>query len=116
MKISLSLPFPPSANVYYRRARNVTYLSEQGKRFKQQVSEIVAEHGQKLSGRLSVYITLAAPTKRKYDIDNRIKATLDALQDAGVFDDDEQVDFIQVNRLKPYRGGGCKVHVFGDKP
>lgn len=45
-----------------------------------------------------------------------IDATLDALQDAGVFDDDEQVDFIQVNRLKPYRGGGCKVHVFGDKP
>ena len=42
------------------------------------------------------------------DLDNRIKALLDALEHAGVYEDDEQVDEIVVRRrrIKP---NGCVV-------
>ena len=43
--------------------------------------------------------------KRKMDIDNRIKATLDALEHAGVFDDDFQVDHLEMIRGEPIKGG-----------
>ena len=47
--------------------------------------------------------------KRKIDIDNRIKSVLDALQDAGVFDDDFQVDELSIVRGKPIKGGAIRV-------
>jgi crossover junction endodeoxyribonuclease RusA len=47
--------------------------------------------------------------KRKIDIDNRIKCVLDALQDAGVFDDDFQVDELSIVRGKTIKGGAIRV-------
>ena len=47
--------------------------------------------------------------KRKIDIDNRIKCVLDALQDAGVFNDDFQVDELTIVRGKTIKGGGIRV-------
>lgn len=47
--------------------------------------------------------------KRKIDIDNRIKAVLDSLQDAGVFDDDFQVDHIEMIRGEQIKGGLIRV-------
>ena len=109
--LTLHLPFPPSGNTYYRRSAHATYLSAKGREFKERVAEIVAEAGQRIEGRLQIFMSLYAPTKRKYDIDNRIKATLDALQDAGVFEDDEQVDKITVKRCEVVKGGRCVVLV-----
>jgi Holliday junction resolvase RusA-like endonuclease len=43
------------------------------------------------------------------DIDNCIKPILDALQDAGVFDDDCQVQRVSISRGLPKKGGGCVV-------
>lgn len=85
------------------------YLKKAGVEFRKSVSEAVAEQGQKITGRLAIFLSLYAPTKRKYDIDNRIKACLDALQLAGVFDDDEQVDVLWVQRKEVMKGGLCKV-------
>ena len=49
--------------------------------------------------------------KRKIDIDNRIKCVLDALQDAGVFNDDFQVDELTIVRGKTIKGGGIRVMI-----
>lgn len=107
--LTLDLPFPPSANTMYRNFRGRMVLSPQGRAYKQAVAEIVAERESRIDGRLSIFIELSSPTKRKYDIDNRIKPIQDALQDAGVFDDDEQIDWIHVVRHMPTKGGFCKV-------
>lgn len=105
----LTLPWPPSVNTYYRRGQHATYLSPKGREFKQQVADIVSDAGQQtLTGRLFVSIALSSPTKRAFDVDNRIKACLDALQDAGVFNDDEQVDELHVVR-RPNGGGWAKI-------
>lgn len=63
------------------------------------------------SARLAVTIKLHAPNKRRFDIDNRVKAVLDALVRAQVFDDDEQVDDLRVLRGPIVKGGFATVDV-----
>ena len=59
--------------------------------------------------RLEMQVTLYPTDRRKQDIDNRIKALWDALADAGVFDNDEQIDVLMVLRGAIKKGGGCVV-------
>jgi crossover junction endodeoxyribonuclease RusA len=47
---------------------------------------------------ISVEIDLHAPDRRKRDIDNTIKPTLDALQKAGLILDDNQIACLLVTR------------------
>ena len=54
-------------------------------------------------------VTLYPKDRRKQDIDNRIKALWDALADAGVFDNDEQIDVLHIERGEIKKGGGCLV-------
>ena len=108
----LILPWPPSVNTYYRsvsfKGRGCrVLLSKRGREYRTEVGELIDRlcrddaDGCKAfpyTDRLSVDITLNPPNRRKFDIDNRIKATLDALQHAAVFEDDEQVDSLSVQR------------------
>lgn len=111
--VAFELPFPPSSNTYYRRGRYATYLGPSGRAFKTLVAELISTQGQgidlPLEGRLSVFLSLYSPTRRSYDIDNRIKAVLDSLQDAGVFENDEQIDELCIARKEVTKGGKCKV-------
>jgi crossover junction endodeoxyribonuclease RusA len=86
-------------------------ISKAGKEFKAQVSDYVVEYRvPKLgSARLEMQVILYPRDCRKQDIDNRIKALWDALGDAGVFDDDEQIDILMVSRGEIKKGGGCLV-------
>jgi crossover junction endodeoxyribonuclease RusA len=59
--------------------------------------------------RLQMQVTLYPRDKRKQDIDNRIKALWDALANAGVYDDDSQIDVLIVQRGEIRKGGGCLV-------
>lgn len=63
------------------------------------------------NARLEMQVTLYPKDRRKQDIDNRIKALWDALTDAGVFDDDEQIDVLMVQRGPIKKGGGCLVMI-----
>jgi crossover junction endodeoxyribonuclease RusA len=86
-------------------------ISKAGKEFKAQVSDYVVEYRVPKLGnaRLEMQVILYPRDKRKQDIDNRIKALWDALGDAGVFDDDEQIDILMVSRGAIKKGGGCMV-------
>lgn len=115
--IILNLPFPPSVNTYYRRGAHATYMSKGGREYKQKVAEYIVESNTPKLGaaRLSLEIVLWPKDKRKYDIDNRIKALLDSLQDAGVFDDDEQIDQINIYRgTGEIKGGSVRVLIWVD--
>ena len=88
-------------------------ISKVGREFKEKVSDYVAEYNVPKLGkaRLEFQVTLYPRDRRKQDIDNRIKALWDALADAGVFDDDEQIDVLIVNRGEIKKGGGCLVMI-----
>ena len=107
----LNLPFPPSMNTYWRNFRGRTILSPAGRKFKEDVADYVAEYRVPKLGeaKLRISMVLFPRDKRKIDIDNRIKCVLDALQDAGVFDDDFQVDELSIVRGKPIKGGAIRV-------
>lgn len=110
--ISLWIPFPPSANSYFRggNGRRGYFIPKEVKAFRDAVAIIVAaERIKPLAGRLSLEIRLFGPNRRKFDIDNRIKAVNDALQHAGCFADDEAIDKLSVERGAIIKGGACKV-------
>lgn len=107
MKAIIELPHPPSNNVYYRRGMYSTYLSDAGHKFKALVSDAVIEYQMPKFGdaRLKVSLTLLPRSKARHDLDNYFKAALDALQDAGVYDDDCQIDDLSMKRGEIIKGG-----------
>lgn len=109
----LNLPLPPSVNSYRTIFRNRMGISKAGKEFKLQVQDYVLEYRVPKLGtaRLEMKVVLYPRDRRKQDIDNRIKALWDALTDAGVFDDDEQIDVLIVERGEIRKGGGCLVMI-----
>lgn len=102
----LIVPFPPSVNTYWGFHGHRRFLTKKANDFKQAVAHAVSQQPVRFgSKRLSVEITLYAPTKRACDIDNYCKSTLDALVQSGLFDDDSQVDTLLVTRGEIVKGG-----------
>ena len=108
MHYELHLPFPPTLNSYYKQGKGwKQYISLRGKKFR---ADVEAEVEQQLVGvvdlpfdhKLNVTVVLHMPDKRTRDLDNYMKALLDALTKAGVWEDDSQID-----QLAIYRGARC---------
>lgn len=118
--ISLQLPLPPSMNTYWRSwvrpgtTRPMVLLSSDGRTFQKDVQAAWLSIGKPppMRGRLCMTIMFYAATRRKYDIDNRIKSLQDALAKAGAFEDDNQIDELHVYRgpLDPPHGR-CEVTI-----
>lgn len=111
--LKLILPIPPSVNTYHRNFHGRMVISAEGRKFKKDVAEYVAENRFRKfwDARVSVFILLHPRDRREIDIDNRMKPTLDALQDAGVFNNDKQVDIAIIKRANIIKGGRAVVYV-----
>ena len=109
----LNLPLPPSVNSYRTIFRGRMGITKAGWQFKEQVADYVADYRvPKLgSARLEMKVIIYPRDRRKQDIDNRIKALWDALADAGVFNDDEQIDVLHIERGEIKKGGGVLVYI-----
>jgi crossover junction endodeoxyribonuclease RusA len=109
----LDLPLPPSVNHYWGQHGHRRYVSKAGVAFKAQVSDYVIEYRVPKLGtaRIAMTVVLFPKDRRKQDIDNRIKALWDALADAGVFDNDEQIDTLFIERGEIKKNGGCRVYL-----
>ena len=112
----IKMPFPPSVNHYWRhiavRGRPRVIISKPGRLYRESVvSMVYFKDRPALTGRLAISIELCPPDKRKRDIDNYLKALLDSLTHAGVWEDDEQIDRIEVNRVAPQKEGYAMVSI-----
>jgi len=98
-EIYLELPLPPSVNSYWGFSGSRRFLTLQAREFKVQVAQQVSQQPIRFGDqRLSLTVTLCFKDKRRADIDNRIKSLLDALMQAGLFNDDSQIDELHVYR------------------
>lgn len=128
--ILLTLPYPISANVYWRSfvppggKRAITHVSNEAKAYRRQVEQICAAAGirEPLMGRVAVAIRLFpqrpqdwARRARKLgacwdddvrciDLDNANKVLLDALKGTAI-EDDKWVRRLQAERMEPDEHG-----------
>ena len=100
------LPFPPSVNAYWRsfivrtkggKQRPAVHVSDSGKRFRREVEGVIGFE-KPLTGRCHVHVDLFPPTRRSIDVDNYVKALLDALTHCNVWNDDSQVYDLHVHK------------------
>lgn len=100
--IKLTLPWPPSVNRYWRSVNGRVLIAAAGRRYRTDV-ELVYRL-QSLTGggcgSLLVEVSIDAwlPDLRRRDIDNILKAPLDALTHAGLWDDDSQVVQLSIRK------------------
>lgn len=108
MNCKFSLPFPPSANTYYRNLHGRTILSKKGRLYREEVIRQIGTSHDTLTDRLHAIVRLYPPDRRARDWDNFQKAVWDSLQHAGVYQNDRQVrrvfiDFRDYDQSEPAR-------------
>lgn len=88
----LVLPYPPSANRYWKTWRGRAVKSPEAKAYTLAVGGLCkVARAKPLDGPISVEISVYRPLRRG-DLDNRIKVTLDALRGHAFADDDQVVE------------------------
>lgn len=118
-ELTYTLPWPPTVNHYWRSVtiggQRRTLLSKEGRLYKRSVAATITAQRRApsapLAGHMAVAITLFPPDRRRYDLDNRLKAILDSLTDAGVWCDDSQVKLLHVEEGERVKGGACVVRI-----
>ncbi|ENE3889371.1 RusA family crossover junction endodeoxyribonuclease [Escherichia coli] len=112
MRIEFVLPYPPTVNTYWRRRGSTYFVSKAGECYRRDVALIVRQQGLKLNlSLLAIKIIAEPPAKRRRDLDNILKAPLDALTHAGLLIDDEQFDEINIVRGLPVPGGRLGIKI-----
>lgn len=102
----LSLPFPPSVNTYWRAPNKGPLagrhlISMEGRKFRSDSLACVLvqlrTRPQAIAESIAVDVVLYPPDARKRDLDNYLKAVLDALTHAGIWHDDSQIKHLTVS-------------------
>jgi crossover junction endodeoxyribonuclease RusA len=110
--LTLVLPWPPTTNTTGRSVGGKVLISRAGRAYRENVAAaVIAQGGRHLDGRLSLTVQAFPPDKRVRDLDNTLKATLDALCHAGVYDNDGQIDELYVKRRSVVPGGELSVTI-----
>lgn len=97
---SITLPFPPSVNAYWRHVKGRTLISKEGRQYRVDVIATVLRTGCVTFPvePLTVSITAFLPDNRRRDVDNLLKAPLDALAHAHVYEDDSQITDLRIRK------------------
>ncbi len=100
--MTFDLPYPPSANRYWRHNRGIIHLSSEAKAYKQDAALCARAAGVRpLAGDVSITLVVYRPAKRG-DLDNSLKVLIDSLRGIG-YGDDKQIRGIKVDRHEDKR-------------
>lgn len=109
---TITLPWPPSVNHYWRMWRGRMLISRRGRAYREQVGAILKAAGVRpQSGRLAVHVELYPPDRRKRDIDNTFKAIGDSLQHGRAFLDDSQIVWLLLEKAEIVADGKVIVRI-----
>ena len=111
-KIKMTLPWPPSVNTYWRNFDGRMIISARGRDYRETVGDqmTLQKMVKHFKGQLKVEIEAFRPDKRRRDLDNLLKATLDGLAHAGVYEDDSQIVDLRIYWAKDI-GGMLKIKI-----
>ena len=96
------LGLPPTVNHMYRSGKGIRYKTLEVRQYQQYVVgklREVWEGRETLMGRIEMHVVFTTNDRRRWDIDNRVKALQDCLSMAGVIRDDSQLDDLRVQRV-----------------
>lgn len=119
-QLELTLPFPPSVNTYWRHVDKgnfvQTLISANGRKFKKLASEMARRQFRGMSiaafsHPVSVKIRFYPPDKRVRDLDNYLKALLDAITEGGIWVDDRLVHELNLAWGGVRQGGATSVSI-----
>ncbi len=92
VSVSLTLPYPPSANRYWRYVNNHPTVSADARSYRTGAGMVARHQGiAPFTGKVAMYIELYRPQKSG-DLDNRIKILCDALKGVAYNDDDQIIE------------------------
>jgi crossover junction endodeoxyribonuclease RusA len=105
--INLILPYPPSVNHYWGVSGKQRFIGKKGKEFRQAVAEACLD-AQKFKRWMGAWqcacCPIWPPDNRKRDVDNTLKPLLDAMEHAGVYENDSQIDELHIIRQGAHEG------------
>jgi crossover junction endodeoxyribonuclease RusA len=110
--IEFTLPWPPSVNTYWRNFDGRMIISARGREYREIVGDqmTLQKMVKHFKGQLRIEIEAFRPDKRRRDLDNLLKATLDGLAHAGVYEDDSQIVDLRIYWAKDI-GGMLKIKI-----
>jgi crossover junction endodeoxyribonuclease RusA len=113
---TFTLPYPPTVGNYWRRTEGTRLaINKAGLVFRANVRAAVfaslKSFPEPTKMRLAVKVLAFPPDRRKRDLDNVLKALLDALQKCGIYADDSQIDDLRIVRREVVEGGKVIVTV-----
>ena len=111
--MQVRLPYPPSVNDYYGHSRKTgaVYLKKRALVFRKQVAQLLYGKRRFGAARLAIRVDLF-PARNAGDVDNPIKALLDALEHAGTFNNDKQVKDLRIVWGHPVKDGSVEVQLW----
>ena len=99
--VQIILPWPPTANTYWRRQGARYFISQRGQKYRLDTTKTCIPYRNhfKDDDRLKLSIKAFPPDRRRRDLDNLFKSVLDSLQFACVYKDDNQIDELSIKRM-----------------
>lgn len=97
MNNPIVLPYPPSANRYWRHAQGRTYLSKEAIQYREDVANILLDQSfEPVDGDVALWVDIFRP-QRSGDLDNFAKQLLDAMR-GYLYHDDKQIVELHMSR------------------
>ncbi len=109
--ITVILPWPPSVNHYWQACGHRRFIARAGVEFRDHVLARVGGLYEPFEGAVKLKIEAYPPDRRRRDLDNLLKALMDSLQYAGVYEDDFQVGEIHICRREVSKPGRVAVTI-----
>nr|WP_305007367.1 RusA family crossover junction endodeoxyribonuclease [Providencia sp. MGF014] len=110
----LKLPWPPTNNTLFSVVNGRKIKSKKGRVFTEAVINQITKANQQfnLSGKLKIKIVANPPDLRKRDLDNLLKAPLDALTQSGVIADDSMFRSMHIDFGEKVKGGSLDITIW----
>lgn len=107
----ITLPYPPSANTYYRSVRGRVLISKEGRQYKEAVGAMaLLSRLAKVEGKVEVELYVTPPDRRRRDLGNVEKCLVDSIKDI-LFGDDSEIDRLTLVRLPARAPGSVLVRI-----